>query len=322
MKLKYNPFPLIFTQGDAITKLVCLEFFNLINSSLAKECLLKLITQQRSNGSFPSYLDPKIWGMRETVRNALLLLKVGIPRDGVNIDSAVKFILNHQNSDGGWSENSLLNIPPEIVELSTEQSVTWITTDIIEILRQVGMEEYKEFRAAVEWLKSMQNRYGGWYCFSGSIGERLDTEGDPDSTAQITFLLGEIYGKDNSTYVNGRKLLDRFFDDCIQDIERGYRIKLRDGKKEDLDVYYLTHLLLSSLVDLPRRIEGGYDVSDPRVKRMMETLIDIQREDGGWRPFWADESDPGYTVLGVKSLILSGVLTRKDLETNVKTFAE
>ncbi len=96
---------------------------------------MKLITQQRSNGSFPSYLDPKIWGMRETVRNALLLLKVGLPQDGVNVNSAVKFILNHQNSDGGWSENPLLNIPPEIVELSNERSVTWITADIIELLR-------------------------------------------------------------------------------------------------------------------------------------------------------------------------------------------
>ncbi len=151
------------------------------------------------------------------------------------------------------------------------------------------MEEYKEFRKAIEWLKSMQNRYGGWYCFSGSIGEQLDVEGDPDSTAQIAFLLGEIYGNDNLTYKKGRKLLERFLDECIQDIERGYRIKLRDGKKEDLDVYYLTHLLLSSLVDLPRRIKGGYNASDPREKRMMETLIDIQREDGGWRPFWAEE---------------------------------
>ncbi|MFQ6126659.1 MAG: prenyltransferase/squalene oxidase repeat-containing protein [Candidatus Heimdallarchaeota archaeon] len=320
MKLKYNPFPLIFTQGDAVTKLACLEIFDLIDSPLGKECVLKLIMQQHSDGSFPSHLDPLNWGIRETVRNTHLMLKVGLPRDGVNVKSAVKFILNHQNPDGGWSENRLLTIPQQIVELSNERSITWITADIVELMRQLAMEEYKEFRAAVKWLTTMQNRHGGWYCFSGSIGERLNTEGDPDSTAQITFLLGEIYGKDTPAYINGRKLLERFLDDSIQDIERGYRIKLRDGTKEDLDVYYLTHLLLSSLVDLPRRIEEGYNVSDPRVKRMMEVLIEIQREDGGWQPFWAEISDPTYTVLGVKTLILSGTILPKDLEVDIKTF--
>lgn len=30
------------------------------------------------------------------------------------------------------------------------------------------------------------------------------------------------------------------------------------------------------LLDPPRRIQSGYDVSDPRVKQMMEALIEIQ----------------------------------------------
>jgi hypothetical protein len=83
----------------------------------------------------------------------------------------------------------------------------------------------------------------------------------------------------------------------------------------------LTHLLLSWLLDPPRRFQSGYDAGDPRVKRMMEALVDIQREDGGWRPFWAEESSPVYTVLAVKALILSGALARKDLEGDVKAYA-
>lgn len=53
----------------------------------------------------------------------------------------------------------------------------------------------------------------------------------------------------------------------------------------------------------------------------MEALIDIQREDGGWRPFWAEESDPVYAVLTVKVLILSGMLAREDLEVAVNGYA-
>jgi len=321
MKLKHNPFPLIFAQGDEATKLACLEFLGLTDSPRAKGCLLDLIKQQRSNGSFPSRLDPENWGMRETVRNTLLLLKVGLPTKGANVDSAVQFILSRQRPDGGWSENPSLDIPPWMVELSNEKSVTWITADVVELLRQVEMGECRECKTALEWLRAMQNRHGGWYCYSGSIGDQRDATGDPDSTAQITFLMGELYGEDDPVYLRGRGLFETHLDECVQDVDRGYRIRLRDGQREELDGYTLTHLLLSWLLDQPRRIQSGYDTSDPRVKRMMEALVGIQREDGGWRPFWSEESSPVYTALAVKVLVLSGMLARDDLEAAVKAYA-
>ena len=171
MKWKHDPFPLVFTQGDEATRLACLDFFGLSDSPQAKECLLELIELQRPDGAFPSSLDPENWGMRETVRNTLLLLKVGLPAQGLTIDSAVRFILNQQRPDGGWSENPSLEIPPEKVELSNEQSITWITADVVELLRQVGMGECPECKAALEWLRTMQNQHGGWYSYSGSIGD-------------------------------------------------------------------------------------------------------------------------------------------------------
>jgi hypothetical protein len=48
-----------------------------------------------------------------------------------------------------------------MVEVSNEQSVTWITADVVELLRQMGMGECRESQAAVEWLRMMQNRHGG-----------------------------------------------------------------------------------------------------------------------------------------------------------------
>jgi len=321
MNLKYDPFPLIFTRGDDTTRLVCLDFFSLGDSLTAKDCLLELIKQQRSDGAFPSRLDPETWGMQETARHALLLLKVGLPPEGVNVDSAVRFILGHQNPDGGWCENCALKIPPERTWLSNERSVTWLTADVVGLLRQVGMGERSECKTAVEWLRKMQNWHGGWPSLAREIGDQQNGTGDPDATAQITFLMGEIYGDEDPAYLKGRRLFERDLDECAKDVERGYRIRFRDGKREELDVYTLTHLLLSWLLDPPRRFQSEYDASDPRVKRMMEALVEIQREDGGWRPFWAEESDPVYTVLAVKVLILSGMLVRQDLEADVKACA-
>ncbi len=138
----------------------------------------------------------------------------------------------------------------------------------------------------------MQNRHGGWPSLAKGIGDQQNGTGDPDATVQIGFLMGEIYGEKDPAYLKGKELFESYLDECAQDIERGYRVRLRDGEREELDVYHLTHLLLSWLLDPPRRFQSGYDASDPRLKRMMEALIDIQREDGGWRPSWGYWENP------------------------------
>ena len=110
-------------------------------------------------------------------------------------------------------------------------------------------------------------------------------------------------------------------DECAQEVARGYRVRARDGQREPPEVYHLTHLLLSWVLDPPRRFQSGYDASDPRVRRLMEALIDAQSEDGGWRPFWAEESSAVYTVLAIEVLILSGMLAREDLQAGVEAYA-
>jgi hypothetical protein len=321
MKLKYDPFPLIFARGDEATQLACLKFFDLSDSPRARECLLALIRRQRSDGTFPSHLDPGDWGMLETVRSTILLLELGLPPEGANVASAVQFLLNHQNPDGGWSENRALKLPPERTWLSSERSITWLTADIVGLLRRVGMGERPAYEAAVELLRTMQNRHGGWLSLARDVTDQQSGTGDPDATAQIGFLMGELYGEDDPAYLKAKRLFEGHLDKCAQDVERGYWVRLRDGEREELDVYILTHLLLSWLLDQPRRLQSGYDASDPRVKRMMEALVGIQRDDGGWRPFFAEESSPVYTVLAVKVLILSGVLARENLEGDAKAYA-
>jgi hypothetical protein len=321
MKLKHNPFPLIFARGDEVTRLVCLEFFGLGNSPQANGCLAEIIGQQRPDGSFPSPFDPITWGMLETVRTTLLLLRVGLPPKDVHVDSALRFVLDQQRRGGGWSENRALELPPEQTWLSNERGMTWLTADAVDLLRQVGKGGSSECQAAVRWLLRMQDSQGGWPSLAWKAGDAQAATSDPDATAQVTFLLGEILGTDDVAYRRGRKRFEGYLDECARDAERGYWVRLRDGRSMDLDVYHLTHLLLSWWLDPPRRFQAGYDAGDPRVKQMMEALVHIQGADGGWRPFFAEESSPVYTLLAVKALALSGVVGQDELEAGAKACA-
>jgi hypothetical protein len=93
--------------------------------------------------------------MQETVRHTLLLLKVGMPAACVNVNSAVQFVLRNQNPDGGWCENPVLEIPPQMTWLSNERSITWLTADAVEVLRSVGQGEQPPCQAALTGLRAM-----------------------------------------------------------------------------------------------------------------------------------------------------------------------
>ena len=312
IRLKRDPICFVLRESNKATKLHLLEFLGLLDTKEACDLILGLLKSQMPNGGFPSRFDETIASITRTCRTALLLLSCGIPREGLNIQSAVRFLRGLQKEDGGWSENPKLTIPKEVIELSSEKSVTWLTADIIELLREVGLEKSETCRKALRWLRRVQNEEGGWFMFKGAGFEGSD----PDSTAQITFLMKGIYGEDDPVYLKGKKLFERFLSDVARDAERGYYLA-PNGEKRENDIYHLTHLLLSSLVDKDRRIEAGYDLSDERVKKIVEAIVDSQLEDGGWRPFWKNESDPVYTVLTLKLLVSLDVLKRQDLRTRV-----
>jgi hypothetical protein len=320
MHLKHNPFPFLFAKGDTVTQLACLEFFELENSPVARDCLLRIIRHQRSDGAFPSHLDATQWGMRETVRNTLLLLRVGFPPVGRNVQSAVRFILHQQQRAGGWCENPALALPADQTWLSARRSITWLTVDAIDLLRQVGMGTSPACQAALGWLRTVQDQHGGWPSLAPEAGEPA-APADADATAQVTFLMGEVYGEGDPVYQRGRETFERHLDECARDAARGYAIGVRDGERSALDVYHLTHLLLSWWLDPPRRFQSGCDTGDPRLRSIMQSLLDLQRQDGGWQPFFSQESSPVYTLLAVKALILSKMLPREDLQPIVERHA-
>jgi hypothetical protein len=321
MKLKYNPFPIIFLQGDDASQLACLDFLKQGNSPRARACLSALMEQQRFDGGFVSHLNSALWGIQETIKHALLILNVGILLEDSHIQNAVRFVLGKQRIDGGWCENPFLKIPYEQIWLSNQRSVTWLIANVIELLWQAEITEQSEYQGALTWLRNIQNPDGSWSSLATEEGNHQVVPGDPDTSAQLTFLMGELFGEEDRQYITVKELFGRHLDECVVDVERGYRIGERDGERAEIDVYHLTHLLLSWYLDPPRRLRGGYDIHDPRVRRMMEMLINIQCQDGGWRPFRAQESFPVNTILALKVLVLSGMLVQEDLDIDIKVHA-
>jgi len=137
----------------------------MLENKKGKDLILHLLKSQMPSGGFPSKFHEETEGIRETCRNTLLLLRCGIPHDRLNIQSAVNYLLKYQRENGGWSENLDLTIPKEVVELSSAQGVTWLTADIIELLRNVGLDKSKLCTRALDWLRKMQNKDGGWRPF-------------------------------------------------------------------------------------------------------------------------------------------------------------
>jgi hypothetical protein len=306
MELKYNPVPFIFEKGEPYIKLSVLEMVDLWNTSTGEKLLLELLKTQNKDGGFPSRIDPKQSGVRKTERVAWLLSKCGIPQEGLALSSCMKFLLKHQTGEGGFIENPKIDIPESMNWVSNQKGVTWLTVDIVDILRLFGRESAKVCQKAINWLRRMELPGGGW-----SAVEGLETV-DPDSSTAGTFLMKDLLGEEDTLYKRGRELYEKHLNQTAADAELGFHIW--NEKKVENDVYHLTHLLGQSFFSGKRGADSGYDIKDPRIKKIMQGIVRIQREDGGFRPYWSQESDPLYTGLVVNILLWVKAMEKKKIK--------
>ncbi|KPL01045.1 MAG: hypothetical protein AMJ91_01750 [candidate division Zixibacteria bacterium SM23_73_3] len=310
MEFKYDPVPFIFKKGDSFTKLCVLEMVGLWNTPIGKGLLLDLLKTQKKDSGFPSKIDPNFSGVKETERMANLLLRCAMPKDGLALTSCMRFLLRNQTGDGGFRENVKLTIPPEVIDLSNQKSVTYLTADMVDLLRSVGQENTKACQKSINWLRRMEMPEGGWGLFEE------DEEIDPDSSAQVTFLMKDLLGEEDTLYKRGVALFETHLDQRAEEAKAGFWD--RKGKKEENEVYHLTHLLGQSIFSGKRGADAGYKVRDKRVKKILEAIITIQREDGGFRPFWSKKSDPLYTGLVLKILLWVGAMGKKKIKSMIE----
>jgi prenyltransferase beta subunit len=215
--------------------------------------------------------------------------------------------LKQQRPDGGFAEAQDVPIPEWMTWESREKSVTWYTAQIIGLLHLAGMNETEAFKRAMEWLRGMQNPDGTYPVYEGS-------DPDPDTTTEVAFLMRELYGEDDEVYKRGKEWFEQYLTELAEDAERGYY--LYQGERKENDIYHLTHLL-DELI-----IKAGYNLCDPRVQKIAAAICETQRADGGWRVFWAEGSDPGYTVYALELLIRLGVLSKEELRSKLLLFCD
>jgi prenyltransferase beta subunit len=304
-KLKYDAFPFIMEKAGEAAKLSLLRAAGLLETKLAKDLLLAILKKQNPDGGFPNPFDQKASGLKATYTTTALLVRCGMPPQCFAIQGALSFVLKQQRPDGGFAEAQEVPIPEWMTWESKEKSVTWYTARVIELLHLAGMDDTEAFKRAVEWLRGMQNPDGTYPVYEGS-------DPDPDTTVGVAFLMRELYGEDDEVYQKGKERFEEYLTELAEDAERGYH--LHQGQREENDIYHLTHLLSDST------IQAGYDLSDPRVQKIVAAICETQREDGGWRVFWTEDSDPGYSVYALELLIHLGVMSREELRNKLLPF--
>jgi hypothetical protein len=310
MEFKHDPVPFIFSKGDAFTKLCLLEMVDLWDTPLGKELLLDILKTQGKDGSFPSGIDPNLGGVKETERVAHILLRCKMPKDGLALASCIRFLLRNQTEDGGFRENAKLTIPPEVIDLSNQKCITYLTADMVDLLRAMGQENTRACQKAINWLRRMELPEGGWGLFEGE--EQID----PDSGAQITFLMKDLLGAEDTLYKRGVELHEKHLDQRATDAKEGFNFFT--GEKRENDIYHLTHLLGQSFFSGQRSAEAGYTVKDKRVKRIAEAMVEIQREDGGFRPFWSKKSDTLYTGLVLRIFLWIRAMKKNEIKSLIE----
>ena len=304
-KLRRDPVPFIMEKASEATKLSLLLAAGLLETKLAKELLLAILKRQNPDGGFPNQFDGKASGLKATYTTAALLARCGMPSRCFPVHGALEFILGQQQPDGGFTEAQDVPIPEWMTWESKRKSVTYYTARIIELLHLVGMDETEAFRKAVEWLRGMQSPDGTYPVCEGAAP-------DPDTTVGVAFIMRELYGEDDPVYKKGKELFEGYLSELAEDAERGYHF--HQGEQEENDVYHLTHLLDESI------IKAGYDLNDPRVQKIASAICETQRDDGGWRVFWTDHSDPTYSAYALKLLVWLGVLPEEELRAWLSSF--
>lgn len=301
IELRYDPLPMIMNRGGPANVLAVLDEAGLLTTSLAREHLLALLSRQRPDGGFPSAWDAAHYGVRETQRAVRRLLHCGLGMDTLNVAAALRLLVQVQRPEGAWSENEALKLPPSVLALSTTAGVTWLTAEVVQMIQEAGTDELAEpYWRALDWLYGWRCSEGGWPALAGQ------DQPDPDSSTLITFLLQEAYGESDPIVQQGRLYYERCLTRVAKDAQqRCYEVR---GERCGLDVYHLVDTVLE-----PHAAAAGYDINDVRVAHIVEAVVDIQRRDGGWRPFWLEESDPTYTAYTLRALVWVGALPRETL---------
>jgi len=128
--------------------------------------------------------------------------------------------------------------------------------------------------------------------------------------------MGDLLGKEDTLYKRGITLYEQHLEQRVEEAGQGF-FYLK-GEKRENEVYHLTHLLGQSIFSRKRGADAEYNFKDKRVKKIVDAIITIQREDGGFRPFWSRKSDPLYTVIVLKIFLWTGAMGKRKIKSMIE----
>ncbi|OGF53400.1 MAG: hypothetical protein A2497_03265 [Candidatus Firestonebacteria bacterium RifOxyC12_full_39_7] len=122
-----------------------------------------LLSQQEENGSFKSAYFP----LGATQMALLVLFKQGWSEEDKPVKKAVDFMLKHEQADGSYFSNNEVE----------KEKVSYLTGMAIKVLSKTVNPVYKEkVKKSVEFMKSIQDKEGGFGYYKGSRADMSATE--------------------------------------------------------------------------------------------------------------------------------------------------
>jgi len=211
---------------------------------------------QNDDGGFP-YEDEKgrLSSLNFTSVNLSLMIELGLAKSGV-CTKTLAYLMSVQGKDGSWDENQAIEQynPPFWNKPRDLKTKMWLTASITNYLIQLGYRESEAARRATQFLLENRNEEGAFFGFL-------------HSTWISVGIFGQLEGADSKVVKKALKVIERSIN------------RMGDGASDFiwcLECFYV----------------AGIPKDDPLVKRCIDRVIELQREDGAW----ASEDGRKYAV--------------------------
>ncbi len=284
----YNPVTFVLEKGSGWDIFRLLVIAGLKDHPFMKDYVNNLIRTQNADGGFPKE-QGKPSSIIHTVGVLQWLARLGVNARSPYILGAVDFFWKTQRVDGSWCENPEIILEEWMTWLSTEHGMPIVTSQIVQVLYDLGYERDPRIAKAIQYIKDTQRPDGHWPAHDDQEGT------DPDASC-IPALVK--VGEANSRHVK-------------RGIDAMLRLLAEENVEDAEEAYHLWKVW-------PTLVAAGCKFDREILERRLDRLKGIQREDGGWRFYWTQKSVPNYTTAILIDLIRAGFISKIDLRKAVE----
>jgi len=226
---------------------------------------------QNDDGGFPYENEKgKLSCVLNTSANLGLMIELGIAESDVCRKTA-EYLLGVQGRDGGWNENDeIKQYSPPFWDLPGDpKTKIWLSADVCNYLIQLGYRESKAVKKATGFLLKNRDAEGKFVGFL-------------HSTWISVAVFGQLRGSDSGVVKRALKVIDR-------NISR-----IEDGAADLIWCLECFHV-------------AGISKSVPIVKRCIDGVMELQRENGAWASGDGEKYSVSTTINALRVLKMYGV---------------